>query len=919
MLSQLVHTKDDEFRETYESIRIRELTAELDRLKVELKREQALRERQERYRELFENANDIMYTQNFDGQFIFCNKAAERLTGYSREELKGMHMNDLIAPEYLPLCETMIRQKLQSGGSTSYEAEIITKDGQRLPLEISTRLIYEGNQPIAIQGTSRDIRARREMEQKLKESEARLRQIMDNMHDLIGYIDTQGMVQYICTSIRRILEYDPENVVGKSALLIVHPDDIELVKNNVFKGLQTGCWERMEVRLRHAQGHYLWFGTIGNSVIDDDGRIIGATLSCQEITDRKEAERRLQEQLEFLQLLIETIPSPIFYKDNNGRYRTFNQAFAEYVGMDREELLGKSVYETYPLEFAEIYAENDCKLLSHPGVQRYDAKYYHGDGSIREVTFNKATFMHQGEAAGLVGVITDITPLKQAERALADEKERLAVTLASIGEGVITTDREGRVTLMNRVAEQVTGWTQADAINRRFGEIFRLPDNQSENCQDGPLQTLMRANSPIKINEQRLLRKEGQEIIVSVSGAPIRDQQGKSIGTVMVVRDITDALKLEQELQKASKLESLGVLAGGIAHDFNNLMTVVLGNVTLTRALLGEDHEGSPLLAETEKAVMQARALTNQLLTFARGGQPVKKTIQLSSLIKDATGFALSGSNVRAEINLPDDLYAVEADSGQMAQVFNNLIINAQQAMPGGGTIKVNAENITIRKAQSTPLGDGRYVRVSVEDNGIGIPRENQTKIFDPYFTTKINGSGLGLSTAYSIVKGHDGYIEVDSIPNGGTVFRVYLPASTTIAPETEPKKEPAALGRGRILVMDDDVQILRTAQNMLNSLGYHVVLAADGEVAFNIYKEALTTGQQFDAVLMDLTIPGGMGGRETLQHLLKLDPQVNAIVSSGYSNDMVMTDYQKWGFKGIVPKPYTIKELSDALQQVIG
>ncbi|MGI6549654.1 MAG: PAS domain S-box protein [Syntrophomonadales bacterium] len=677
MLSQIINTKDNEDRGSYERVRIRELTAEIDRLRAELRREQALRRSEERYRELFENANDVIYTQDFDGRFIVFNKAVEQLTGYSREELIGMHMNELIAPEYLSLCENMINQKLHKGGSTSYEAEIITKDGQRLPMEISTRLIYEGERPVAIQGASRDIRRRIEVERKLKESEARL----------------------------------------------------------------------------------------------------------------------------------------------------------------------------------------------------------------------------------------------------ADEKERLAVTLTSIGEGVITTDRNGQVTLMNRVAEWITGWTHAEAVDKHLAQVFHLPDLQGENPQDEPLAALLTANSPVILDNQRFVRRDGQEIMVSVSGAPIRDQRGKSIGTVMVVRDITETIKMHQELLKASKLESLEVLAGGIAHDFNNLMTVVLGNVTLTRLLLDENHEANPLLVEAEKAVTQARNLTQQLLTFARGGKPVKSTIQLPQLIKDATGFALSGSNVRADIHMPDDLWAVEADGGQISQVFNNLIINAVQAMPGGGIVKVKAENINIDASgrQHTPLQNDRYVRVSVEDSGIGIPGENQIKIFDPYFTTKTSGSGLGLSTAHSIVKKHDGFIEVESIPEGGTVFRVYLPASKAPVPETHADQEDAASGHGRILVMDDDKQILRTAQNMLKSMGYDVVLAEDGEEALHIYREAFAAGQVFDAVLMDLTIPGGMGGKETLQYLLQIDPQIKAIVSSGYSNDMVMTDYKKWGFKGIVPKPYTIKELGDALQQVIG
>lgn len=654
---------------------------------------------------------------------------------------------------------------------------------------------------------------------------------------------------------------------------------------------------------------------------ETENRNSGEKARIRELTaelDQMKVERKLQEQLEFLRLLIETIPSPIFYKDAEGRYRSFNQAFTEYVGMNPEELEGKLVYEIYHPKLAEIYAEKDGQLFSQPGVQVYDARFRHGDGTMREVFFNKATFMNQGEVAGIVGVITDITPLKKMEEALADEKERLSITLASIGEGVITTDQKGQVTLMNQVAEQLTGWTQAEAINKHLDQVFHLPDLQNENSEDGSLQSVLMSNSPMAINNQRLIRKDGREIMVSVSGASIRDRRGKTIGVVLVVWDITEALKMEEELLKASKLESLGVLAGGIAHDFNNLMTVILGNVTLTRMLLDEHPEADQLLVEAEKAIKQARSLTQQLLTFARGGQPVKKTVQLYQVLKDATRFALSGSNVRAEIQVPDDLWAVEADSGQISQVFNNLIINAVQAMPGGGTIKVNAENITISGVQFTPLCNGGYVRVSVEDPGIGISKADQAKIFDPYFTTKFTGSGLGLATAYSIIKSHDGYIEVDSIPDQGTIFRVYLPASTGRESDAIQKEEDPLTGQGRILVMDDDRQILATAQSMLKLMGYEAVLATDGEEALSIFREALAAGQRFEAVLIDLTIPGGMGGRETVQHLLGLDPDVNAIVSSGYSNDIVMDDYKKWGFKGIVPKPYTIKELGEVLQQVV-
>jgi len=879
--------------------------------------EELLRASEERYREIFENASDIMYTQSLDGYFLDCNKAGELLTGYSRQEIIGRPMNAILEPNSLQVSQEMIKRKLAQGGTTKYEGEIITKSGKRLPLEISTRLIYEGDTPVAIQGTARDISTRKDFERKLKESEARLRLVTDNMRDLVGHFDTDGIAQYVCPSVKNVLGYETEEVVGTPILQLMHPEDEEPVKSWFFKGLKTGTWEKHELRYRHAGGHYLWFEALGSPVFDDEGNLIGATLGSRDITDRKEAQRKLTEQLEFLQLLIETIPSPIYFKDVDGRYQILNQAFAEYLGVQREDLRGKSVHETFSESQAEVYADKDRELFNQPGIQIFETKFGHGDGSIRDVIFHKASFVNQGQVAGIVGVISDITMLKRAEQALAEEKERLAVTLASIGEGVITANVQGSLIQMNRVAEELTGWRQEEAAGLKLNQVFCLVDPQHDFQALDFTDQILRSDKVVVLNKLHLRRRDGGEIIVSVSGSPIRDQSGESSGVVMVVRDITEAVKLEEELLKASKHESLGVLAGGIAHDFNNLLTVILGNVTLARMWMSEGCEAGHLLAEAEKAVKQARTLTQQLLTFARGGQPVKKTLSLQQLLKDSVGFALSGSNVRADMFVPDELWTVEADAGQLSQVFNNLIINAVQAMPRGGTVKIRAENLSLYTSRG-PLVNGGYVMISIADSGIGIPRENQAKIFDPYFTTKHSGSGLGLTTAYSIVKNHDGHIEVESVPDHGTVFRVYLPASTGQASNSVANGEESFSGQGRILIMDDDRQILHTAQKMLQSMGYEAVLAEDGNEALDLYRKALDAGNRFKAVIFDLTVPGGMGGCEAMQHLLAMDREVKAIVSSGFSNDIVLADYERYGFKGIVPKPYTIKELGRALRQVL-
>lgn len=323
-------------------------------------------------------------------------------------------------------------------------------------------------------------------------------------------------------------------------------------------------------------------------------------------------------------------------------------------------------------------------------------------------------------------------------------------------------------------------------------------------------------------------------------------------------------------------------------------------------------------LKEAENASLRARDLTQQLLTFSRGGAPIKKTAVISKLLEDTTLFALTGSNVRCEFFITGDLWPVEVDEGQVSQVINNLIINAGHAMPKGGVINVRAENIVLDAKQSLPLKEGKYIKISIEDQGVGISKEHLKQIFDPYFTTKQKGSGLGLATAYSVIKRHDGYVQVESELEVGTTFNIYLPASLKKILMEKELRERIHTGKGKILVMDDEEIVREVAGEMIKVLGYEVEFAKDGAEAIELYKKAKESAQPFEAIIMDLTIPGGMGGKKTIQELIKIDPEIRAIVSSGYSNDPVMADYRKYGFRGIVAKPYKLKELGEILYNVI-
>ncbi|RJP61239.1 MAG: response regulator [Candidatus Auribacter fodinae] len=381
-----------------------------------------------------------------------------------------------------------------------------------------------------------------------------------------------------------------------------------------------------------------------------------------------------------------------------------------------------------------------------------------------------------------------------------------------------------------------------------------------------------------------------------------------------LARELYEREKLENEILKARKLESIGILAGGIAHDFNNILTSILGNIMLLKQFITPDEAHAGFISNVEKASERAKDLTQQLLTFSKGGAPIKKAASISDLIQDSVNFVLKGSNVKPRFIIQDAIYPVEIDEGQINQVINNLIINADQAMPDGGEIIVRCENIILEEKQIPDLKQGKYVKITIQDHGHGISEKHLSKIFDPYFTTKNNGTGLGLATTYSIIKRHDGAITVESQEGLGTSFYIYLPASTKNIQKKNTDTVEIVKGNGKILIMDDDPMVRATISDMVAHLGYQVTDVKDGIEAIEIYRDSVERNDFFDVVIMDLTIPGGMGGKEAVTKLLQINPDANCIVSSGYSNDPVMSKFQDYGFKGILRKPVTITELSSVL-----
>jgi PAS domain S-box-containing protein len=645
-----------------------------------------------------------------------------------------------------------------------------------------------------------------------------------------------------------------------------------------------------------------------------------------------ELENSVRERTKALQLsekkfrsLVEELNDWVWEVDENIVYTYVSPTVKNILGFSPDEILGKTPFDL--METGEI--ERTRKILGTCIEEQAPFKSLinnnlHKDGhKVILETSAQPVIDEDGVFRGYRGVDRDITQRQQAEDALQAEKERLSVTLRSIGDAVITTDIEGKVIFLNKVAEELTGWTSESAQGRLSTEIFHIINERTGEQCASPVQRVLTLGRIIGLaNHTALIAKDGSVRSIADSGAPIRDRESNIIGVVLVFRDVTHEKKTEEELLKIRKLESVGVLAGGIAHDFNNILSAILGNLELVNFhIADEDTRAKTLISDARKATKRAAKLTDQLLTFSKGGAPVKEEISLTTLVTEAADFVLHGSNVICDYTFPDNLWMADVDSGQIGQAVQNIIINAKDSMPEGGRISIQCANVADAAVEALLSVDvGHYVRITIKDSGVGIQNNIINKIFDPYFTTKHEGSGLGLAICHSIINKHDGHITVDSIIGRGTTFTIYLPAicsPNNILPE-ETMVKASTIKSLRILVMDDEEMLRNVARSQLQILGHEAVLVTDGTQAINRYQELQDFGKPVDIVLMDLTIPGGMGGQEAAEKLLRVDPEAKIIVTSGYSNDPVMANYKEYGFCAAVVKPFDLKSLSNVIASAI-
>jgi len=628
------------------------------------------------------------------------------------------------------------------------------------------------------------------------------------------------------------------------------------------------------------------------------------------IEQLKEAKQSIEESENRFKALHEASCGGISIHDN-GVILECNRGLAEMTGYSTDELIGMNGF----LLIAEQSRENVMSKVRSATEKPYEAVGVRKNGEEYPMHLEGRNIPYQGKTVRTVE-FRDMTAQKNDERAIAAEKEQLAVTLRSIADGVITTDTQGKIVAINKAAEYMTEWSTKDAAGLPLLDVFKIIHLNTRRPCDNPVEKVLTTGDIVELaNHTSLISRSGKEIIIADSAAPIHNKQSQTIGVVLVFRDMTEKHKLEENMQKTQKLESLGLLAGGIAHDFNNLLGGIFGYIEMA---MNETEKTQVLnyLSESLNSMDRAKALTHQLLTFAKGGAPIKKIENLFPFVQQTVQFALSGTAVSSNFNIHEDLWACRFDKHQIGQVVNNITINAQQAMPNGGQVEITAENISISENEHAELAVGKYVKLSIKDHGIGIPKTFLPKIFDPYYTTKSKGQGLGLASCYSIISQHEGCIDVESSPGQGSTFIIYLPAFEETDETNTNEKQNQLKGKGIFLVMDDEDANLEIMKIRLEAFGYKVVLTKDGQEAIDYFKSAKDEDKNVSGMIFDLTVPGGMGGKEAIINIREICKETPAFVASGYSNDPVMAEPEKYGFNASICKPFTSDELVVMLEK---
>ncbi|HNC23577.1 MAG TPA: ATP-binding protein [Opitutaceae bacterium] len=706
---------------------------------------------------------------------------------------------------------------------------------------------------------------------------------------------------------------------------LIHPDDSGAAPDQLGKKLAVSSRPFVvEFRMKHRRGHWVWIQCIGLQVAGPDGeleRVVGLHL---DVTERKELEEESIANDARMQELSSTGPLGAFTLDFADKSAWYSPAWQKLLGWDDDDCARGLAAFTAALPAAEVTAGPEVWLLKHAvGQNTFVLPVQLQDKAGKVQTFllgANRLLTRKRDLAKVTGFICPVPEGLATPAANALPSGLAGEALSTVAEGIILVDDRGKIAYLNGVAARLLCRSAESTRGQPVGEVFRLVHRESGRPADDPLDTVLGADKPLPLISEHALVAAAEGLAptpVVWTARTAADPSGKPCGAVFVFRDPNEMNLTPEELVKANRFEALGLLAGGIAHDFNNLLTTIMGGISLAK-----DTRDYSSLDDSEKACLTAKGLTKQLLTFAKGGAGTLTVQSARDILTDTVKIAAAGSDAQVTVETAPDTSPISVDRAQILQVFQNLVVNALQAMPPAPhrpKVQMRARNVALAEGQVAPLPAGNYVEFEVRDNGSGIPAHIVGKIFDPFFTTKKHGTGLGLATVLGIVRKHGGQIGLDTQEGVGTAFTVYLPTADRPVEVQARRAASLRFGTGRILFMDDDPKISAITASMLKSLDYKFDLAHNGEEAITFYKRYLNIGRPYDAVIMDISVIGGMGGEETFKVLRELDPDVRAIVSSGYDNDDMAKKFLDQGFCGYLTKPYRVAELGKVLKTVIG
>ncbi len=842
--------------------------------------EDALRESEVHVRTILENAPLGIVNYDKNGAIIDCNANFIQLIGSSREALLGLNVLKLKNEDVANALRISLNGHISAveGEYRSYTADKVTKARMVCAPFFSQKGEITGG--IAI---TEDITSRRRAEEALRETEDKYRLLVDNASDIICRTDSRGYFNFLNPAAMKFTGYAEADLIGKHFSELIHPDwraDVERFCGRQFvKNIPSACYD---VPLLTKDNRQAWLEQNVQLIIDN-GQVVGFQAIARDITDRKQAQEALRESEEKYRAILQSIEDGYFESDLAGCFTFFNDSLCKILGYSRDELIGMNNRRLLDKENArKVFAIFNKVYTTGKAYRPFEWKFITKEGVER---FAESSISlkrdREGRPTGFQGIVREVTERKRMEDKLKESEEKFRILMESSPTAFLMYQNNTWV-YANPAATEITGYTSQELRDMPFA-YFAHPDDKAmlqeraQRRQRGEIKTNLRY-------EVRIIAKDGTIKWIDLSSTSVFHKACPA-GVVSVV-DITERKRMEAELLKARKLESVATLAGGIAHDFNNLLAGVYGYIEMAQLDLPSGSRAHDYLLAAEKSAKQAADLTKRLITFARGGGPVRKQSDIGELVKDTVQRALIAIPVEKKVVVADDLWTAEIDAGQIRQAIISIIANAVEAMPEGGLLTVSAQNVIVFPNQ-LPVSEGPYVRITVSDTGGGISAEDLPLIFDPYFSRKQRGTqkgmGMGLSVCHSIVSKHNGCISVESTPGRGSSFYVYLPAITRVKSEERAPRQQSMLDvQRRILVMDDEEVIREMIEELLKTMGCQVTTVQDGLSAIDLYIKARETDQSYDLLILDLTIKGGIGGVETMKRLREIDPEVKAIIFSG-------------------------------------